>query len=189
MGTGASRDRLRKVDPADRARRIDEELRRTRDVPALRSGLLVEQVIAPNHLGADVGEEGERVPLLATEFAIDLGRIDADRDQAQVARVEIGEAVLKTPQLGVAERSPIAPVEDEDRSVDPVRPACARVQQLRERDRIADLVGQREVRGLLTDLRRAGRRRQLSQEIEDVEAEETKEGDPQDEEDRPLWFL
>src|SRR5207249_10458373 len=73
---------------------------------------------------------------------------------------------------------------DEDHSVEPVRPAGARIEQLRERDRVAVFVGQSEVGRLLTDLRRSGRRRDLSQKIKNIETEETQKANPQDEEDR-----
>jgi hypothetical protein len=44
---------------------------------------------------------------------VDLRRIDADADYADPARIEIRKPVLKTPQLGVAERSPEAAIKNQ----------------------------------------------------------------------------
>ena len=49
--------------------------------------------------------------------SINLRWIDADGDDANAARIEFGKPVLETPQLGVAERSPETPIENQEGTV------------------------------------------------------------------------
>jgi hypothetical protein len=57
----------------------------------------VQQVVTADDLGGWVGEEGEGVTVPGATRAADLGRIDADRDEADAARVELGKTVLQAP--------------------------------------------------------------------------------------------
>jgi len=45
--------------------------------------------------------------------AIDIRRIDADPDDTDAACIEFGKMLLKTPQLGVAKRSPKSAIENQ----------------------------------------------------------------------------
>jgi hypothetical protein len=57
----------------------------------------VQQVVTTDDIGGWVREDGEGVALLGAVRAADLGRIDADRDEADAARVELGKTVLQAP--------------------------------------------------------------------------------------------
>ncbi len=65
-------------------------------------------------------------------------RIYADADHLDASRPKIRQALLKTPQLGVAERSPVASVEDQHRPAVPSK-------DLRKRYRPPAGIGQREI--------------------------------------------
>ena len=73
----------------------------------------MEKVVAADGLSLWVGQEGECVPLLFTQFTGRLRRVDADGYQGDVAVIERVDALLKAPQLGVAEGSPRSAIEDE----------------------------------------------------------------------------
>lgn len=73
----------------------------------------VEHTVAADYLGAGIRKEWESVPPLAAEVPGLLGRIDADRGDLDAAGAKFREALLKTPQLGVAQRSPVAAIEDQ----------------------------------------------------------------------------
>jgi hypothetical protein len=62
----------------------------------------MKDVVPADHLGLRVGEEGEAgISPLVPQLLAQLGRIDADREQANVAALEFGNAVFETPELGV----------------------------------------------------------------------------------------
>jgi hypothetical protein len=112
-GSGANVYGFREVRPADDAVRVDQELSRAGNVGALRAAARVKEVVPANDLGFRVGKESVGVALLAAMLAVGLGRVHADGGYADTAGGEFWEMVFKTPQLGVAEGSPGAPVENQ----------------------------------------------------------------------------
>ena len=66
-----------------------------------------------HHAALRIGEQRKRVALFSAEGLVLLGRVIADRDDADSACVEIRKPLLETPQLGVAEWSPPATIENE----------------------------------------------------------------------------
>ena len=77
----------------------------------------MQNVVTANDSGVRVRKKRKGVTHFPRMPAIDLNRIDADRGDANSARLKLGQALLKTPQLGVAERSPMSAVKDQDRAV------------------------------------------------------------------------
>ena len=88
---------LGQIAPADGAGAVEEELGGAGDVGAGEALLLMDEIEAEDHLGARIGEEGERVAGLAGLFARDGGSVDADRDRADAEGFEFGETLLNTP--------------------------------------------------------------------------------------------
>ena len=73
----------------------------------------MEQPIAANRLATRVGKQWKREPDFFPVREVDFRRIDADGGEANSAAVKLGQALLKTPQLGVAIQSPMSAIENE----------------------------------------------------------------------------
>jgi len=77
----------------------------------------MENIVTANDSGVRVRKKRKGEAHLLGMAAIDFNGIDADRGDANSARLKIGKAPLKTPQLGVTERSPMPAVKDQNRAV------------------------------------------------------------------------
>jgi len=66
------------VDPADRARGVDEELARSSDVVALDPGAFVEEVVAADYFGVWIGEKSVGIAGFAAQVLRFAGGINAD---------------------------------------------------------------------------------------------------------------
>jgi hypothetical protein len=110
LGPCAHGDVLRKIDPANHAVRINQKFGRPGNVRAFRSCAGMQHVVSANNFCLGIGKQRETVAEFLRLPPVDLRRIDADADYADPARIEIRKPVLKTPQLGVAERSPKAAI-------------------------------------------------------------------------------
>ena len=99
-------DIVRQVHPANRAGGINQKLGRPRDVVAFRPPAGMQEIVTANDFGVRIGKQRKGETQLLRCRAINLRRVDADGDDANAARVEIGKTLLKTPQLGVTEWSP-----------------------------------------------------------------------------------
>ena len=106
-------DVLRKIDPANHAVRINQKFGRPGNVRAFRSCAGMQHVVTANNFCLGIGKQRETVAEFLRLPPINLRRIDADADYADPARIEIRKPVLKTPQLGVAERSPKAAIKNQ----------------------------------------------------------------------------
>jgi len=158
IGTGADADVIRQVHPTDNSGQIDQKLRRARNVLPARTTRRVQQVVSANHLGRRIRQEGVGVsPFLAVSPG-DCRRVHANGNNAYSSGSKIVESLLETPQLGVAERSPVAATKNE---YHPVRWRCrAEDATLRritdagggeegtQRDGVAVFIRQAEVRSL-----------------------------------------
>jgi hypothetical protein len=113
---GTDRYVLRQIGPANYSRRIDQELRRTRDIGALRPCATMQEIVTSNHFRFRIGQEcvGETQFLALT--AIDFRWVDTNRGEMNPARFKFRKPMLKTPQLGVAQRSPETAIEDQQDS-------------------------------------------------------------------------
>jgi hypothetical protein len=110
LGPCAHGDVLRKIDPANHAVRINQKFGRPGNVRAFRSCAGMQHIVTANNFCLGIGKQRETVAEFLRLPPVDLRRIDADADYADPARIEIRKPVLKTPQLGVAERSPKAAI-------------------------------------------------------------------------------
>ena len=77
----------------------------------------MENIVTTNDSGIRIRKKRKGVTHLLGMPSIDFNRIDADRGDANAARLEFGKMSLETPQLGVAKRSPMPAVKDQDGAV------------------------------------------------------------------------
>ena len=72
----------------------------------------MQEIVTANDFRLGIGKQRESVAEFLRLPPVDLRRINADTDNANPARIEIRKPSLKTPQLGVAERSPEAAIKN-----------------------------------------------------------------------------
>ena len=113
LGPRAHGDVLCKIDPANHAVRINQKFGRPGNVRAFRSCAGMQHIVTANNFCLGIGKQRETVAEFLRLPPIDLRRINADADYADPARIEIRTSLLKTPQLGVAERSPEAAIKNQ----------------------------------------------------------------------------
>ena len=106
----------------------------------------VEYTIPPSRRPVRIGQQGKAVAEPLGLTTINLDRIDTDPHHLDTASGEIAEPLLKTPQLGVTEWSPVATIKDQD--------SAFSGQQIRQRDSFPVLVRQRKSRCPFSDARR-----------------------------------
>jgi hypothetical protein len=143
-------DVFRQIHPTNSAGRINQKFGWTRNICTLRSRARMQHVVTPNHFSLRIGQKRKGIAELPALPLIDFRRVHADTDHANAARVELGKPFLKTPQLGVTERSPEPAIENQDR-------AFRTGKQISQRDRFVVLVRQSELGRFLSDPRRASR--------------------------------
>jgi len=120
----------------------------------------MDKVVLADDIHFLVGENRIGVTALAGELARLFRRIHADGDHAHAPRGELVETLLETPQLGVAVRSPVAAIEDEQEPGALRTRSGRRGQEFGELHRLAGGVSQGKAGSLLPHLRRAFRSRQ-----------------------------
>ena len=74
----------------------------------------MQNIVSANNLRLWIGKQRKRIAELLRLPLINIRRIDADADNANVARLEFRQPLLETPQLGVAKRSPKAAIKNQD---------------------------------------------------------------------------
>src|SRR5437588_11151171 len=109
----------------------------------------MQEVVAPDDPGVRIRKQWISEAHLLTLLSIYFHRVDADRCDTKAPRVEVRKPALKTPQLGVTERSPMAAVEDQYRAL--------RRNQIRQCVMLAIFVWKRERRCPFSNVRRLGR--------------------------------
>ena len=77
----------------------------------------MKNIVAPNHFRIRIRQERKGITHFLRMAAIDLDGVNADRRDVRATRCEIGETILKTPQLGVTKRSPMSAVKNQDGAV------------------------------------------------------------------------
>jgi hypothetical protein len=117
FGPGADCNVLSQIDPADRPAGVDVKLGRTRNVIAFGSGSSVKHVVTLDDGGVGVGQESERVTHFHAMGFRYVYWIDADSYDLDAARLKITQMLLKTPQLGVTERSPVSAIKNQHRAI------------------------------------------------------------------------
>ena len=80
---------------------------------ALDAGTRMQQMVATDGIRVRVRKKSVGVSTPLAEATGDFGWVYADGDRANSQRFECVQILLDTPQLGVTEGSPVAPVEDE----------------------------------------------------------------------------
>jgi hypothetical protein len=108
----------------------------------------MEEIVATDHLRLRIGQKRKCVTHFLRMSAVNINDIDTDGRDANAARLKITEPLLKTPQLGVAERSPMSAIKDQERG--------SSRHEIDQRGRLAVLIGQRELRRFLANPRRTG---------------------------------
>ena len=73
----------------------------------------MQHIVTANNFCLGIGKQWKCVAEFLRLPPVDLRQIDADADYADPARIEIRTLLLKTPQLGVAERSPKAAIKNQ----------------------------------------------------------------------------
>ena len=106
-----------KIRPANNAIGVEKKFSRSCDVHPFRSRAGMKDVVSANNLRVRIGKQWKPVPEFSRVPLVNLGRIDADADNANATRVEFRKPVLETPQLGVTERSPKTTVENQHRAL------------------------------------------------------------------------
>src|SRR5262245_38290196 len=96
----------------------------------------MQHIIPANDFRVGIGKQRKRVPKLLRLPLVDIRRIDADADDANATRVELRQPLLKTPQLGVAKRSPEPAIENQRNRLRSRRSA----EQIAKADRISILI-------------------------------------------------
>ena len=101
------------VHPTDRSAGIDQKFCRSRNVFVIFPAVRMQNAVPADHLRVGIREEREAISLRLAELSRLLGGIDTDGDNLHTPLVKLAQALLETPQLGVAEGSPISAVENE----------------------------------------------------------------------------
>ena len=76
--------------------------------------MLVQQIVAQDGLEFFIREKREGVALFAAVVTGNSRGINTDSNNLDSTRLELFELLLETPQLGVAERSPVATIENQE---------------------------------------------------------------------------
>ena len=167
LWAGAYSQVIRQVHPADDSRGVHEKFGRPRDIAAILARFGVQDSVAANHFSIRIGQKRICVSAGLAEVVRFLGRIDADCRDFDTMLVKFVEVLLETPQLGVAKRSPIAAIENQDY-------ATLAFQEIGQGGLFSFRIREREKRCRLADLRRPRRHRQLG-EIENSKNEESRD--------------
>ncbi len=118
---GANAQVFGQIHPAHRSGSVKQELGRARYIVAVYSRTGMQHAIALDNFRVGIGKKGVAVVTPPAEPARDFGSVDADRDRADAQCFECVQILFNTPQLGVAEGSPVAAVEDQQHA-----PGCVR---------------------------------------------------------------
>jgi hypothetical protein len=74
----------------------------------------MQHIVSADNCRLRIGKQRKFVPELLRLPLVNIRWIDADGDNANATRFELGQPLLKTPQLGVAERSPKTSIENQE---------------------------------------------------------------------------
>ena len=132
----------------------------------------MQHIVSPNHFPLWVGQERIGVAKLLSLAPIDFRRVHTNRDYTNSPRFKFRKPLLKTPQLGVTQWSPETAMENQ-------RDSFRSGDEITKRHVLPILIRQRELRRLLSDSRRSGRRRDLPQLIEEYIGKEREHQYPQ----------
>jgi hypothetical protein len=118
---GANAQIFGQIHPAHRSRSIKEELGRACYIVAMNSRTCMQHAIALDDFRVGIGKKSIAVAAPLAEPARYFGSVDADRNRANAKCFECLQILFNTPQLGVAEGSSVAAVENQQHA-----PGCVR---------------------------------------------------------------
>src|SRR5207249_11193853 len=98
----------------DDAAPVDDDRRRSRHVLALVAAACVDETVAPRHREVAIGQEPVARAKPLGELLALLVRIGADHENLNALVTQLGQHSSKSLELGDAEGSPGAAVEDDD---------------------------------------------------------------------------
>ncbi len=104
---------LSQIDPSHCTCRVEQELRGTRNVMTILTGACMNQIVSTNHFHVLIREQGESVASLLREIARHVRIINTDRDRTYSFCAQLVQTFFNTPQLGVAQRSPVTSVKNQ----------------------------------------------------------------------------
>ena len=113
FGTGAHSDVVGQVHPADCAVGGDEELGGARDILTISGAVGMQYPVLADGFSLGIGEKRKFIPLGLAEFLRIGPGVHTDSHHFHTALMKFVQVLLETPQLGVAERSPVASIEDQ----------------------------------------------------------------------------
>lgn len=142
---------LSQIDPTYSPGRINQELRRSRDVTAVLAHPRMYQIVTTNHFRVSIGEKRKAVTRLLHQVPRLFRRVSTDRNRTNARLIETSQIVFNAPQLGVARGSPVTSVKDKQHTLR-LLAIDGRRQQLIQRDLPARCVRQPELRHLLAHL-------------------------------------
>jgi len=85
---------FREVIPANNLRRVDQKLRRSRNVVPIRPTGRMQQMITPDDRRVRIRKDWERVPAFASQIARNFRRVHADRHRLYARRLEFRQSFL-----------------------------------------------------------------------------------------------
>jgi hypothetical protein len=122
----------------------------------------MQKVVASDNFRVGIGEKCIRITGSAAQVSGHVGRVYANGYGPNPHISEIGQLFFYTPQLGVAERSPIAAIENQQHAPGSAGGGNSRLQRRRENcgkgNRVVARIAQSEVRGFLSHRRGPMRR-------------------------------
>jgi len=160
LGSRAYGDVFGEIHPADYSARINEKLCRARDIRPFGPGATMQQIVAPNHFRLWIRQECIGVAKPLSLAPIDFRRVHANRNDVNPARFKFRKPLLETPQLGVAQWSPETAIKNQ-------RNSFRFTTEIAKRHILPILIRQPKLGRFLPDSRRSGRRRNLSQLVEE----------------------
>jgi hypothetical protein len=113
---GTHTDIICQIFPTNGACSIHDELRGPRDVFAFFAAFGMQHPVATDGVSFGVGKKREGIPAGLTELLRFSGRIHADSHDFDTTLMKLVQMPLETPQLGVAERSPVTTIENQHKS-------------------------------------------------------------------------
>ena len=160
LGSRTYGDVFGEIHPADYSARINEKLRRARNIRPFGPGATMQQIVALNHFRLWIRQECIGVAKLLSLAPIDVRWVHANRDDVNPARFKFRKPLLETPQLGVTQWSPETAIKNQ-------RDGFRFATEITKRHIPPILIRQRKLGRFLSDSRRTSRRRDLSQLVEE----------------------
>ena len=97
QGAGTDANILGEIYPADLSGCVDQKLGGARDIGAVNAGVGMDEVPLADDVVFSIGENRESVARGLAEMLGLLRRVNANGDDANLARVEIGKVLFETP--------------------------------------------------------------------------------------------